>query len=64
VLRFKRCSEPRLYRDFTVGEDKAYDTSDHVAALREMNITPPAAGSLASAALCFSDKSLFTRAYL
>ena len=24
----------------TVGEDKAYDTSDHVAALREMNVTP------------------------
>ncbi len=27
-------------RRITVGEDKAYDTSDHVAALREMNITP------------------------
>jgi transposase len=24
----------------TVGEDKAYDTSDHVAALRKMNVTP------------------------
>lgn len=24
----------------TVGEDKAYDTSDHIAALREMNVTP------------------------
>ncbi len=24
----------------TVGEDKAYDTSDHVAALRRMSITP------------------------
>jgi transposase len=30
----------RLGRRLTVGEDKAYDTSDHVAALREMNITP------------------------
>ena len=27
-------------RRITVGEDKAYDTSDHVAALRKMNITP------------------------
>jgi hypothetical protein len=24
----------------TVGEDKAYDTADHVAALREMRVTP------------------------
>jgi hypothetical protein len=24
----------------TVGEDKAYDTADHVAKLREMNVTP------------------------
>ena len=30
----------RSRRRITVGEDKAYDTSDHVAALREMNITP------------------------
>jgi transposase len=29
-------SGPRI----TVGEDKAYDTNDHVAALRKMNITP------------------------
>src|SRR3984893_2716425 len=28
----------RSRRRITVGEDKAYDTSDHVAALREMNI--------------------------
>lgn len=27
-------------RRITVGEDKAYDTSDHVAALRQMNVTP------------------------
>jgi len=27
-------------RRITVGEDKAYDTSDHVASLRKMNITP------------------------
>lgn len=27
-------------RRITVGEDKAYDTSDHVAALRKMNVTP------------------------
>src|SRR5579885_2955755 len=27
-------------RRITAGEDKAYDTSDHVAALRKMNITP------------------------
>src|SRR5256886_7466908 len=30
----------RSGRRITVGEDKAYDTSDHVAALRERNITP------------------------
>ena len=30
----------RSGRRITVGEDKAYDTSDHIAALREMNITP------------------------
>ncbi len=30
----------RSGRRITVGEDKAYDTSDHVAALRQMNITP------------------------
>jgi transposase len=30
----------RSGRRITVGEDKAYDTSDHVAALRELNITP------------------------
>src|SRR6266513_4027687 len=30
----------RSGRRITVGEDKAYDTNDHVAALREMNITP------------------------
>jgi len=29
-------SGPRI----TVGEDKFYDTNDHVAALRKMNITP------------------------
>ena len=27
-------------RHITVGEDKAYDTSDHIAALRRMNVTP------------------------
>jgi transposase len=27
-------------RRITVGEDKAYDTSDHVASLRKMNVTP------------------------
>jgi len=27
-------------RPITVGEDKAYDTSDHIAALRKMNVTP------------------------
>ena len=27
-------------RRITVGEDKAYDTRDHVAALRKMNVTP------------------------
>jgi hypothetical protein len=27
-------------RRITVGEDKAYDTSDHIAALRKMNVTP------------------------
>lgn len=30
----------RCGRRITVGEDKAYDTSDHVLALRAMNITP------------------------
>ena len=27
-------------RTITVGEDKAYDTSDHVAALRDIGVTP------------------------
>ena len=27
-------------RRITVGEDKAYDTADHVAALRKLNVTP------------------------
>jgi transposase len=30
----------RSRRRITAGEDKAYDTSDHVAALRKMNVTP------------------------
>jgi transposase len=30
----------RRGRRITVGEDKAYDTRDHVAALRRMNVTP------------------------
>jgi transposase len=30
----------RASRRITLGEDKAYDTSDHVAALRRMNVTP------------------------
>lgn len=30
----------RSGRRITVGEDKAYDTNDHVAALRKMNVTP------------------------
>ncbi len=30
----------RSGRRITVGEDKAYDTSDHVAALRKINVTP------------------------
>jgi transposase len=30
----------RKRRRLTVGEDKAYDTSDHVAALREIEVTP------------------------
>ena len=42
----RRASETMLKRKarrchrITVGEDKAYDTSDHVVALRAMNITP------------------------
>src|SRR5204862_5643234 len=36
----RRCSRRKPRRRITVGEDKAYDTNDHVAALREMNITP------------------------
>ncbi len=42
----RRASEAMLKRKarhrrrIRVGEDKAYDTSDHVAALRAMNITP------------------------
>src|SRR5262249_29983802 len=30
----------RRGRRITVGEDKAYDTRDHVATLRQMNVTP------------------------
>jgi len=30
----------RKRRRLTVGEDKAYDTSDHIDALREINVTP------------------------
>jgi len=43
----RRASEAMLKRQakasgrrITAGEDKAYDTSDHVAALRRMNVTP------------------------
>src|SRR5689334_12829705 len=43
----RRASEAMLKKKakglkrITVGEDKAYDTSDHVAALRRMSVTPP-----------------------
>jgi hypothetical protein len=30
----------RARRRITVGEDKAYDTQDHVAALRNIGVTP------------------------
>jgi IS5 family transposase len=33
-------AKTKASRRITVGADKAYDTSDHVAALREMNVTP------------------------
>ena len=42
----RRASEVMLKKQakgskrITVGEDKAYDTSDHIAALRRMNVTP------------------------
>ena len=42
----RRASEALLEKQakgskrITVGEDKAYDTSDHIAALRRMNVTP------------------------
>ena len=42
----RRASEALLKKQakgskrITVGEDKAYDTSDHIAALRRMNVTP------------------------
>ena len=42
----RRASEAMLKKKakgskrITVGEDKAYDTSDHVAALRRINVTP------------------------
>ena len=36
MLRKKAKASGRI----TVGEDKAYDTSDHIAALRKMNVTP------------------------
>jgi transposase len=36
MLKRKRKAANRI----TVGEDKAYDTADHVAALRRMNVTP------------------------
>src|SRR5262249_10261482 len=44
----RRASEPmlkakvkKLGRRITVGEDKAYDTADHVTNLRAINVTPP-----------------------
>jgi hypothetical protein len=42
----RRASEAMLKKQakgskrITVGEDKAYDTSDHIAALRRINVTP------------------------
>jgi transposase len=45
-LAERRASEAMLKKQakrskrITVGEDKAYDTSDHIAALRQMNVTP------------------------
>jgi hypothetical protein len=40
--KFYRKAAARRRRDrrITVGEDKAYDTRDHAAALRRMNVTP------------------------
>jgi len=35
-----RARSHQLARRITVGEDKAYDTADHVAALRALGITP------------------------
>jgi hypothetical protein len=39
----RRCSNARPDERSAVGEDKAYDTRDHIAALRQMNVTPHAA---------------------
>jgi hypothetical protein len=36
----KRLKKRLRRRRITVGEDKAYDTADHVAALREIGVTP------------------------
>src|SRR5262245_50545568 len=35
-----RAPPPKLGRRITVGEDKAYDTADHVTNLRAINVTP------------------------
>jgi hypothetical protein len=43
----ERCASEAMLKDkarrgrrITIGEDKAYDTADHIAALRAMNVTP------------------------
>ena len=36
----KRLRKWRRRRRITVGADKAYDTADHVAALRQLGVTP------------------------
>ena len=40
VKRHKNDATDKGSKRITVGEDKAYDTSDHIAALRRMNVTP------------------------
>lgn len=48
-------------RRITVGEDKAYDTADHVAKLRALNVTPHVAqynsGNTQAAVMMIAEKA-------
>ena len=59
----RRCAEKMLKRKarrgrrITVGEDKAYDASDHVQAMRKLNVTPHVAQNQAATKTGKSRKS-------